>query len=91
VFHILVAVARVLVLGQRVPESRKARIDWTWAFVLSESPEGCTRVLVRMRSYCAPPRMRVIVHLVLEPAHAVLGRRQMLGLAQRAEDGIRPR
>lgn len=82
---------RVVVLGQRVPDGRKARIDWTWAFVLSESCGGRTRLLVRMRSYYAPAWMRVVVHLVLEPAHAVLGRRQMLGIAQRAEAGTRQR
>lgn len=82
---------RVLVLGQQAPDRPEARIDWTWAFVLSESGDGCTRLLVRMRTHSAPSWMRVIVHLVLEPAHAVLGRRQMLGIARRAQAGVRQR
>jgi hypothetical protein len=74
---------RVLVLAQRVPSARKVRVDWTWSFVLSELSDGGTRLVVRMRMQYTPKWAGLLVHLVMEPAHAVLGSRQLRGIAQR--------
>lgn len=82
---LVVAVAeppRVLVLIQRTPAPRRTVIDWTWSFVLCEARDA-TRLIVRMRTHYAPERLSPLVGLLLTPAHAVMGRRQLLGIAQR--------
>ena len=47
---------------------------------------GTTRLLTRMRvTYQPTAKWGPYAHLLLEPAHFVMGRRQLLGLRQRAE------
>jgi hypothetical protein len=59
---------------------------WSWAFVLEPVDEGMTRLLTRMRiTYRPAAKWGPYVHLLLEPGHFVMGRRQLLGLRQRAQ------
>jgi hypothetical protein len=61
-------------------------VAWSWAFVLERIDVGTTRLLTRMRvSYQPAVKWVAFVHLLLEPAHFIMGRRQLLGLRQRAE------
>jgi hypothetical protein len=61
-------------------------VAWSWAFVLEPVDEGTTRLLTRMRiTYQPAARWAPYVYLVLEPGHFVMGRRQLLGLRQRAQ------
>jgi hypothetical protein len=61
-------------------------VAWSWAFVLEPVDAETTRLLTRMRvSYQPAAKWAPYVHLLLEPAHFVMGRRQLLGLRQRAE------
>ncbi len=59
---------------------------WSWAFVLEPIDASTTRILTRMRaSYRPAAKWAPFVYLLLEPAHFIMGRRQLLGLRQRAE------
>ena len=77
---------RFLILGWPSPQGAPVM---TWAFVLEEPEPGCTRVIVRARGgdrYRPPfglPRWttRTLVPL----GHAVMQRKQLLGIARRAE------
>jgi hypothetical protein len=61
-------------------------VAWSWAFVLQPVDAGTTRLLTRMRiTYQPTAKWAPYVHLLLEPGHFVMGRRQLLGLRQRAE------
>jgi hypothetical protein len=61
-------------------------VAWSWAFVLEPVDAATTRLLVRMRvSYQPAARWAPFMWLLVEPAHFVMGRRQLLGLRQRAE------
>jgi hypothetical protein len=61
-------------------------VAWSWAFVLDPVDASTTRLLTRMRvTYQPAARWAPYVHLLLEPAHFVMGRRQLLGLRERAE------
>lgn len=61
-------------------------IAWSWAFVLEPVDATTTRLLTRMRiTYRPTAKWAPYVHLVLEPAHFVMGRRQLLGLRERAQ------
>jgi hypothetical protein len=63
-------------------------VAWSWAFVLEPVDATTTRLLTRMRvTYRPTVRWAPYVHLLLEPAHFVMGRRQLLGLRERAEAG----
>jgi hypothetical protein len=65
-------------------------VAWSWAFVLEPVDEGTTRLLTRMRiTYQPTAKWAPYVHLLLEPGHFVMGRRQLLGLRQRAEVSTR--
>ena len=75
---------RILVLAQRSPTRSRTRIDWTWSFTLLPIDEGGCRLIVRLRIDHHPRWLAPLVHLALEPAHAVMGRRQLLGIADRA-------
>ena len=66
-------------------------VAWSWAFVLEPVDATTTRLLVRMRvSYQPAARWAPIMWLLVEPAHFVMGRRQLLGLRQRAEAARAP-
>jgi hypothetical protein len=61
-------------------------VAWSWAFVLEPVDESTTRLLTRMRiTYQPTAKWAPYVHLLLEPAHFIMGRRQLLGLRQRAQ------
>lgn len=86
-FHVLeFETARSLVLGwRRVPGEAPIM---TWAFVLEEQSGGYTRLIVRARGghdypfYGLPPWLGMPV---IRLGHAVMERRQLLGIASRAE------
>ena len=60
---------------------------WSWAFVLEPIDASTTRLLTRMRvSYRPTAKWVAFANLLLEPAHFIMGRRQLLGIRQRAED-----
>ena len=66
-------------------------VAWSWAFVLEPVDATTTRLLVRMRvSYQPAARWAPVMWLLVEPAHFVMGRRQLLGLRQRAEAARAP-
>ncbi|HKO86544.1 MAG TPA: SRPBCC family protein [Actinomycetota bacterium] len=61
-------------------------VAWSWAFVLEPVEAATTRLLVRMRvSYQPAAKWAPVMWLLVEPAHFVMGRRQLLGIRQRAE------
>jgi hypothetical protein len=61
-------------------------VAWSWAFVLEPVDAAATRLLVRMRvGYQPAVKWAPYMWLLVEPAHFVMGRRQLLGLRQRAE------
>ena len=61
-------------------------VAWTWAFVLEPVDAATTRLLVRMRvSYHPAAKWAPYMWLLVEPAHFVMGRRQLLGIRRRAE------
>jgi hypothetical protein len=61
-------------------------VAWSWAFVLQPLDASTTRLLTRMRvTYRPTAKWGPYVHLLLEPGHFVMGRRQLLGVRQRAE------
>jgi hypothetical protein len=61
-------------------------VAWTWAFVLKPIDATTTRLLIRMRvSHQPAAKWAPYFWLLVEPAHFVMGRRQLLGIRQRAE------
>jgi hypothetical protein len=61
-------------------------VAWSWAFVLEPVDATTTRLLIRMRvSYQPAAKWAPFMWLLVEPAHFVMGRRQLLGLRDRAE------
>jgi hypothetical protein len=61
-------------------------VAWSWAFVLEPVDAATTRLLVRMRvSYQPAAKWAAYMWLLVEPAHFVMGRRQLLGIQRRAE------
>jgi hypothetical protein len=66
-------------------------VAWSWAFVLVPVDAFTTRLLVRMRvSYRPEAKWAPVMWLLVEPAHFVMGRRQLLGIRQRAETARPP-
>jgi hypothetical protein len=66
-------------------------VAWTWAFVLESVDATTTRLLVRMRvGYQPAAKWAPYMWLLVEPAHFVMGRRQLLGIRQRAEAARQP-
>lgn len=76
---------RALVLGWNTPE---AAPEVTWAFELEEPRPGTTRLVVRARGgpgyrfHGLPPP---VTRLVVRAVHFVMQRKQLLGIAARAE------
>ncbi len=86
-FHVLgFEEARYLILGWR-PAPGAAPV-MTWAFVLEGLVAGCTRLAVRARGargypfYGLPPAIGLPL---VRFGHAIMQRRQLLGIASRAE------
>jgi hypothetical protein len=66
-------------------------VAWTWAFVLEPVDSATARLLVRMRAGYRPAvKWGPFMWLLVEPAHFVMGRRQLLGIRQRAETARLP-
>jgi hypothetical protein len=60
-------------------------VAWSWAFVLELVEAATTRLLVRVRvSYRPAAKWGPVMWLLVEPAHFVMGRRQLPGIRQRA-------
>lgn len=58
----------------------------TWSFVLSETAEGQTRLIARMRADFQPSLSGFIVNKYgLEPIHSLMERKMLLGIRKRAE------
>ena len=76
---------RDLVLGWRQPNGN---VQTSWAFVLFEPRPGETRIVVRGRiaeGYTPLGLPQWIAVLVAKPAHFIMERKQLLGLARRVE------
>jgi hypothetical protein len=76
---------RVLTLGWRAPDGSLAV---TWTFVLEEHQPGVTRLLVRVRAGRGYRLWRlplVLTRLVVRAVHFIMQRKQLLGIAARAE------
>jgi proline iminopeptidase len=86
----LVLRACIDLLRRRSYDSVAPRPRWfsdsTWEFVLEPLPDGRTRLVVG-GSYAGRPRVltRLAGLVFWEPAHAVMERKQLRGLARRAE------
>jgi hypothetical protein len=66
-------------------------VAWSWAFVLEPVDATRTRLLVRMRvGYRPVAKWAPLMWLLVEPSHFVMGRRQLLGIRQRAETARLP-
>jgi hypothetical protein len=62
-------------------------MDWTWSFVLRETRDGTTRLLVRTRAEYRPRYLLApAMALLLEPIHFVMERGMLLGIKRRAEE-----
>ena len=76
---------RFLVLGWTAPDGAHVM---TWAFVLEETEHGATRLLVRVR---VGPGARIFglpwwaANYLVSVIHFVMQRKQLLGIARRAE------
>ena len=63
----------------------QAIMDWTWAFVLEESAELTTRLIVRVRANFQPDTLRFVSPIVLEPIHFLMERKMLQGIKRHAE------
>ena len=61
----------------------RARLDWSWAFVLVPRGPGC-RLLVRVRADYRPRVVGLAVPLLLEPVHLLMETTMLRGIARRA-------
>jgi hypothetical protein len=82
---------RVLTLGWVASDGT---LNMTWTFVLDEAAPGVTRLAVRARGgpgyrfYGLPlPLTKVVARI----GHFIMQRKQLLGIARRAENDVRPR
>ena len=76
---------RALMLGWPAPDGTT---EVTWTFVLDESTPGVTRLLVRARGgpgYRFHGLPLLLTRLVVRVVHFIMQRKQLLGIAQRAE------
>jgi hypothetical protein len=79
---------RALTLGWPGPDGEPSA---TWAFVVDEAVPGVTRLVVRVRvgrGYPSGPLLPV-VRLVVRLVHFIMQRKQLLGIATRAERDVR--
>ena len=79
---------RVLMLGWLTPN---ATPEVTWTFVLDEVAPGVTRLLVRARGgpgYRFHGLPLLLTRLVVRVVHFIMQRRQLLGVARRAETTV---
>jgi hypothetical protein len=79
---------RFLVLGAPAPDGHAIV---TWSFVLEPRTDGTTRLIVRGRANAQYGFGRLpawVVKRLLPPGHFVMQRRQLLGIARRAEQTV---
>jgi hypothetical protein len=62
-----------------------ASIDWSWAFVLDDLPDGRTRFLVRSRAHLEPRWVELCYLGAVVPADFVMSRQLLRGVRRRAE------
>lgn len=62
-----------------------ASIDWTWAFVLTETPDGGTRLHLRVRGRTEPWWVTAAYVGVLVPADYVMATGMLRGIRRRVE------
>lgn len=91
-FHVLAVQpesALVLRSTNHLPQGwrDRARLDWTWAFVLTPAAGGRTRLHVRSRWLTSPWWLTLGGHLVVVPLHRLLSRDMLRGIRARAEGG----
>jgi hypothetical protein len=61
-------------------------VAWSWAFRLQPVDATTTRLLIRIRAGYRPAvKWAPFMWLLVEPAHFLMGRRQLLGLRERVE------
>jgi uncharacterized protein YndB with AHSA1/START domain len=80
---------RDLVIGWRNPDGG---LLMTWAFLLRPAPDGGTRLIVRVRgaqAYRFRGLPAWLSMLVVRPVHFIMERKQLLGIARRAETTLR--
>jgi hypothetical protein len=79
---------RALTLGWLAPDGAPVA---TWTFVLDEVAPGVTRLLVRVRVGSYPLRGPMLppVRLLIRLVHFIMQRKQLLGVARRAERTVR--
>jgi hypothetical protein len=67
------------------PASDRSRVvlDWTWAFVLEPTDQGC-RLIIRVRGDLRPHWLAVTLPL-LDPVHLMMERKMLQTIKQRAE------
>jgi hypothetical protein len=78
-----------LVLGAPAPDGHAIV---TWSFVLEPRADGTTRLIVRGRAaaQCGLGRLPAwVIRRLLPPGHFVMQRRQLVGIARRAEQTAR--
>jgi hypothetical protein len=72
-----------------VPVSWRSRfgatIDWTWAFVLSETANGGTRLQLRVRGHTSPWWLAAAYQAVIVPADAIMAVGMLGGIKSRVE------
>ncbi len=72
--------------GRPVDRGDPRFFDWSWAFILDESGEHATRLIVRERADFIPsPGMTVLGTLAFGPIDFAMSRKMLLGIKQRAE------
>lgn len=82
-------VERDLVLGWRQPNGT---VQTSWAFILTETRSGETRLVVRGRiaeGYTPLGLPQWLAVLIAKPAHFIMERKQLLGLARRIRNNSR--
>ena len=62
-----------------------ADLDWSWAFVLDELPQGRTRFILRSRMRLKPLWIEAVYLGTIVPADFIMARQMMRGLKARAE------
>jgi hypothetical protein len=73
--------------GTQAEAGTRAEVGGTWVFSLERAGSGVTRLVIRTRVAPFPPTWlsKVLVRLLLEPAHFIMERRMLLGIKERAE------
>ena len=86
-FHVLQVEPGISLVIGWTPKPNAAPMT-TWAFVLEEAGEGCTRLVTRVRGSGEYPFFglpRAIGDPVIRWVHFIMERKQLLGIASRAE------